>query len=663
MKKSKTLILEINLNDNNLFVSLHNPNPVIWEYQKIALSEKNIDSDDITTKCNDMIDALNRYATSTNKKKEALNEMKFLGSQLCNHLIPEKIQQRLVDNDVDGRSTYLILSLDDNLVHIPWELLLINNKFLCEIFRMGRIVKTRQEVIDTDDIPQKDTYDMFIVANPTDDLECAEKEGLNIIQDIEENNRRLGHRTVNCDYENRVSPESFKKKIGGYDILHFSGHAYFDADHPEKSGWRLTSGNLTAQDIRDSSTKMPLLVISNACQSARTDQWHSDHVKQSAYGMSNAFILNGTKHYIGSLWDVGDKPGFAFGTEFYNHLFSGLSVGDAMFLTRQSLINNTQDISFAFVLYGDPTFCYIDHEQPGSIKKKNKKTFNTVSKFRGKGTSIMNTPEKNIVFNKIRLFNYLAIWTAILFILFCLFNSNNGPDHIKELLLKKMDQRQERIDSLFTEIINRFGPINAPQCHTIAVNFDTQFKNFTREKFIQAAIESEILDKTNFQPLATDEATIEEIFQIIIGQGPPITYQFPKIMVMTELYENCTDQEDCLLVRIISVERGQNLLIANRFPKIQSNLSPLDQKEVISKQIIEILNKIVISGRIIKIESDKVTVDIGQCQGVKHLDDIFEVRNKKTILRVQAIRNDSSVLTIISGPVPEIGDEVIYTRK
>ena len=134
---------------------------------------------------------------------------------------------------------------------------------------------------------------------------------------------------------------------------------------------------------------MPALVFSNACQSARTEEWTlQTHFHDEIFGLANALILSGVKHYIGTFWEILDEPGRMFALEFYKHLFAGLTVGEAMRRARITLINTYGEESLvwaSYLLYGDPTFNYMDQLkkigarlEAGTSIRKNLKPFNSL---------------------------------------------------------------------------------------------------------------------------------------------------------------------------------------------------------------------------------------------------------------------------------------------
>jgi len=93
-----------------------------------------------------------------------------------------------------------------------------------------------------------------------------------------------------------VTPEFIKEKIRNFDIVHFAGHADYDRQNPEESGWRLSRGNLKVQHIKKmaGTASMPALIFSNACQSARTEMRPlTEHFQEEIFGVASAFCLPG----------------------------------------------------------------------------------------------------------------------------------------------------------------------------------------------------------------------------------------------------------------------------------------------------------------------------------------------------------------------------------
>ena len=151
-------------------------------------------------------------------------------------------------------------------------------------------------------------------------------------------------------------------------------------ENPGKSGWRLSDGNLLAHEIKKMADTgfMPALIFSNACQSARTDEWNlKSHFQNEIFGLANAFILSGVKHYIGTFWEVLDEPSKRFAIEFYRHLFESKTVGEAVRMARLDLMDEYGEEAIvwaSYLLYGDPTFNYMSHILPDEVLGRTRRT-------------------------------------------------------------------------------------------------------------------------------------------------------------------------------------------------------------------------------------------------------------------------------------------------
>ena len=203
---------------------------------------------------------------------------------------------------------------------------------------------------------------MMIIADPTGDLKGAYAEGSQIRDHMAQYKN-----IINVTLRSQDMTSSFlKKKMKFFDMIHFAGHADYDKDSPEKNGWRLAESSLSARDIMNltGSVMMPTLIFSNACQSARTEEWTlEDQYQNEIFGLANAFLLAGVKHYVGTFWEILDEFSSRFALEFYRQLFSGKTTGEALRDSRRYLIQEygEENIVWAsYLLYGDPTSNYTD---------------------------------------------------------------------------------------------------------------------------------------------------------------------------------------------------------------------------------------------------------------------------------------------------------------
>jgi hypothetical protein len=131
----------------------------------------------------------------------------------------------------------------------------------------------------------------------------------------------------------------------------------------------LKDGRLNAEQIMNLTGQIPMpsLVFSNACQSGLTDEWRlREDFEHRIFGLANAFLLTGVQHYIGTFWEIPDEAGCNFAVTFYQNLVNGETIGEAMRLARQSLIDKYGEDTIvwaSYMLYGDPTTRYVDLSQ------------------------------------------------------------------------------------------------------------------------------------------------------------------------------------------------------------------------------------------------------------------------------------------------------------
>jgi len=312
------------------------------------------------------IKSLLNQATNRGKiSKEILNSLKSSGKNLYEEMFNNTIKNKFATTSSED----LIINIDDNLVHIPWELLYDGTSFLCLRFNMGRIVKTRQVISEGVLRPMSVPLKMLVLSDPRNNLKSASKEGRNIKDKLESISSSI---IINTKTGN-IKSAYVMEKIRNFDIVHYAGHSSNDSANPLQNGWLLEDKCLDAEEIRElkGSHPMPALVFSNTCHSELTDKWTlSEDYENRIYGMAHSFLLAGVRHYIGTFWKILDDPGSHFAIMFYEHLSRGRPVGEAFRLARKDMIKKYGEetiIWASYMLYGDPSFCYV---RPRSQQRK-----------------------------------------------------------------------------------------------------------------------------------------------------------------------------------------------------------------------------------------------------------------------------------------------------
>jgi len=363
----KVLHLEAGRDGNRLKISAHEhiagEASVIRHYEEVPVS-----MDWIETRCREMVDTLNKANRRGRVSGRTLTKLREIGRTFCDELIPVNVKEKLRGTEAE----YLSLNLDDQLVHIPWELLNDGRQFLCQRFNMGRLVRTRQPVVGVGSRLLARPLKMLILADPAGDLKGAYAEGTQI-RDYMDQQKHIVNVSLRSD---NITADFIKDKIRNFDLVHFAGHADYDSENPELSGWRLTDGSLKSRDVMKmaGAAPMPALVFSNACQSARTEEWTiKEHFHDQIFGLANAFLLSGVRHYVGTFWEILDEPSSKFAMEFYKLLLSGMTAGEAIRKARFALMGRYGEETIvwaSYLLYGDPTSNYMEQILPRTAKEE-----------------------------------------------------------------------------------------------------------------------------------------------------------------------------------------------------------------------------------------------------------------------------------------------------
>jgi len=327
--------------------------PTLRHYNQIPVSFS-----ELVSLSTEMVGILNRCVPV--KKQafllEQLQSLKKIGQLFWDYLFSRAIKEKLKNTP----PCVLTLSLDEELIFIPWELIFDGENFLALKFSLGRLVRSSGDstLVQYRNLSEK--LKMLVLANPNADLKSAYAEGLNIKNQFSHKNK-MAH----IDFKSTsIDKQYVKKNICDYDIVHFAGHCEFNRKDTQKSGWVLSDGVFKVEDVlkMGQSSSLPALVFSNACHSAQVNFGMIDSEYQRvSYGMASAFLFAGVRHYIGSIRKIEDNTSLVFAREFYARLLSGLSVGESLRLSRVKSIKEHGLASLHWVnylLYGDPGFVF-----------------------------------------------------------------------------------------------------------------------------------------------------------------------------------------------------------------------------------------------------------------------------------------------------------------
>ena len=654
----KILKIEAILDGSCLKIGIHQDES-IWTYEKRTISIEQIDH-----KSCQLIEMINdvqrqKQLVSNDVFTQIRNEGRLLGDEL---LTPE-LKYRL--NETSNEN--LIIRMDDNLVQIPWELICIQHHFLCELFNVGREVRTRQHTGHRRERKLNNPLQMWIISDPYDQLAKTIEEGNKICSCIDRANKN--EILIDALHQSQIMHDEINERIRNYDIIHFAGHVDYHSDHAEDCGWHLSSGIYKACDILklSASANMPSLVFSNACHSARTDAWNTNNRYKdnmiSSYGLANAFMLAGVKHYIGNTCEIVDAHGSEFAYYFYQSLIAGKSVGESVRQARSAIIEtNPHDIGWAsYILYGDPSFCYVRNVQKDntqSIEISNNSDTNTTSppkslRSRWPGASV----------NTMKIYKTLLLMllAGMIFFFYCWETERQIPKDIIKSIEKNTIQKQQRIKRLFDEYIRFLDDKSIDSWSrgklSIYVELDQSKSHFDTDLMIIPAIQKKLM---NLDIVLVERETFDHILAEKIrmmqqgGDRQQLLMPDLALIVFIHHYQKKqffgSKQEYVLVsMRLVDINRGVIVdIMDERFVKDQSyQMISHHQFNGLVKKIKEIQKKYPIRGLVFKVDQNIILMNIGDQHGVQ-INQHFKTMDNSLLFNVISVQSNSCELSPLS---------------
>ncbi|HXG19761.1 MAG TPA: CHAT domain-containing protein [Methylomirabilota bacterium] len=288
-----------------------------------------------------------------------MRRLQSIGEQIFTQLLPEQARTFLRTADPAD----LFLHLDEQLIHVPWELCHDGVDFFATKFPMGRYVYVPRSIPSPSREPvEPERLKVLLIADPTESLPQAVQEAeqlCRILDGVEKVKvTLLGGRLV--------SKAEVLTELQAHDVVHFAGHSHYDPVQPQHSGWHLQEGVLTAEELR-SLSRPPLLVFSNSCQAGATTAWGGRYrYDGEAFGIGSAFLVAGVRNYIGAFWVVHDEESRDFAVVFYKGLASGLTLGEALRQARLEIRSQKggERLTWAsYMLYGDPAVTFFSEQE------------------------------------------------------------------------------------------------------------------------------------------------------------------------------------------------------------------------------------------------------------------------------------------------------------
>ncbi len=313
------------------------------------------------------------------------------------HLIHPDLRDKLLSEGP------LVIEVDRTLARLPWEMIHDSSpgRLPLAVHRpLARQLRTTYSPRVADPASQ-DRLKALVIGDPDDSLAYARAEA-KVVAEV------LGRR--NIEVVLRLGPPDELRlgkygaepadlfdvitllQSGEFDLVHYSGHAMFDAEYPDQSGWIFDKGEVFTASRLENVDRPPRLIVANACISAAlspgaaTAPAAAARVGARAPGaqpparrlgdarivasLADEFFRRGVADYIGTAWEVPELPAKMFAETFYKALLgdrpagraaSGATLGAAVQEARKALYEQRAKwgevgtVWAAYQLYGDPT--------------------------------------------------------------------------------------------------------------------------------------------------------------------------------------------------------------------------------------------------------------------------------------------------------------------
>lgn len=286
-------------------------------------------------------------------------------------------------------SNPLVLEVDRSMVRVPWEMLYDGSDGGSPIGiarPVARQLRTSYSARPADVIARR-TPRALVIGDPDDSLACAREEARAVAAILEGHfdvELRLGSADeLRLGRIKGIRPADLYDIVGllqggEFDLVHYCGHAKFDPEYPDRSGWLFRVRLLTPSKL-EGVDRAPRLIFANACVSAGVSRVVADAgaaaggepAAQSrprgdsrlVASLADEFFRRGVADYIGTAWEVPELPAKLFAERFYSEIVSDrkMPIGAAVQAARKSLYDQRREwkdhgsVWAAYQHYGDPT--------------------------------------------------------------------------------------------------------------------------------------------------------------------------------------------------------------------------------------------------------------------------------------------------------------------
>ena len=293
----------------------------------------------------------------------------------------------------------LVLELDRTMANIPWELLHNgdpNTAPLAVHRPVARQLRTAYSPRAVDPVFTRQ-WRALIIGDPEGNLPHAREEAKRVAAALRQQGLQVESRIgppdeLGLGSEPGVGAADLFEVVqllqsGDYDLVHYCGHAWFDAEHPDRSGWKFKDDDVLTPSKLEGVERPPRLIVANACVTGALSTLRGSARPAVAAGagaagatppsgdarivagLADEFFRRGVSDFIGTAWEVPELPAQLFAEHLYGALFRnwdnrnlGLTpMGQAVQDARAELFRQREafgehgSVWAAYQHYGDPT--------------------------------------------------------------------------------------------------------------------------------------------------------------------------------------------------------------------------------------------------------------------------------------------------------------------
>ncbi len=198
-----------------------------------------------------------------------------------------------IASKLDGNQEQdLLLFLDRKLVWVPWELAYSGNSFLCEKFKVGRIIAGNESVANGNSRDIQEPCRILVIADPEGNSIRAQDEGKKISQQI----NAVANSSVDFLAGPITNAQVLDQLSRKYNVVLYVGNSIYTPGNPSQTGWILSNEQFfSISDIENLANQSPKLIISSHGQqviawsdegggaSSQVEQGHSDEYENAVF--------------------------------------------------------------------------------------------------------------------------------------------------------------------------------------------------------------------------------------------------------------------------------------------------------------------------------------------------------------------------------------------